>query len=69
MILNAVITNTATFTSLIGDSFRAGERFVIDLVGEVNIRARHERTGAVVWLTFMCGGWCFQSIDGVAMPA
>ena len=69
MILNAIITNNAAFTSLIGDSFRAGDRFVIDLVGEVNIRAHNERSGAVVWLTFMCGGWCFRSVDGIAMPA
>lgn len=66
MTLNAVILNTAIFTSLIGDSFAAGDRFIIDLVGPVNVRAHNERSHAVVWLSFMCGGWAFRSTDGIA---
>ena len=44
------IVNTTPFTSLIGAEFQAGRRFTVDLVGEVNTRARDEIGGCVVWI-------------------
>ena len=42
---------TAAFTSPIGAHFLKGDAFIVELVGSVNTRLRHERTGSVVWIT------------------
>ncbi len=44
------VTNSTPFTSLNGNHFREGTRFTVDLVGDVNTRARSEGTDCVVWI-------------------
>ena len=56
-----VVVNDVSFTSAIGDNFREGTTFTVDLVGDTNARVRSPQ-GAVVWLaghkSFFTGmGW------------
>lgn len=49
------VTCSAAFTSLIGASFRAGDGFTVESVGEVNIRLRADGCGSVVWIAVSDG--------------
>ncbi len=44
------VTTTGAFTSATGAHFSAGDVFVVDVVGTVNVRAHAERCGSAVWL-------------------
>ena len=47
--VTSIITNAAAFVTPIGCSFRAGERFEVEIVDR-STRCRHLGTGSVVWI-------------------
>ena len=64
LVAGQIVTNNRAFTSLNGCHFLAGNRFMVDHVGEVNTRVYSEIGNCTVWIVNYCQQFAGTDNDG-----